>query len=128
MRLEKSEPEGDGWEESATGFSGFVHCLPPASTKRVTVTFPDGKVHRFEPRFPVNEHRTSPCQAGGIAGGFVGHVPVPPTRGSVLAASPGGRSGQRDGPSRTAAKAPRVPGRSGPPRRPRSIAATRRRQ
>ena len=49
VRLRKNRSIGLSWNET-TQFSGFVvtYCLDPIRAKIVTITFPDGKVYRFQ--------------------------------------------------------------------------------
>jgi RHS repeat-associated protein len=48
VRVEKSAPLGKFWEETAS--SGFfpTYCLRPTRPETVTITFPSGKVYRFD--------------------------------------------------------------------------------
>jgi RHS repeat-associated protein len=48
VRLEKDGPVGKGWEQTVAG--GFLprYCLQPTRAHVITVTFPDGKVYRFQ--------------------------------------------------------------------------------
>src|SRR5262249_20031728 len=49
VRLEKNRNLGKNWTEDATVSNGFsTFCLVPNSERFVTVTFPDGRVYKFQ--------------------------------------------------------------------------------
>jgi RHS repeat-associated protein len=60
-RLQKNHSIGLAWQETVTiNNSGFPqYCLQPTSGKTVTITFPDGKVYRFQAT------TSQPCQSFG---------------------------------------------------------------
>jgi YD repeat-containing protein len=48
IRLRKNQHLGRDWEHSSTGGNLPVYCIDSANPRLVTVTFPDGRVHRFQ--------------------------------------------------------------------------------
>jgi RHS repeat-associated protein len=47
VRLEKSQPLGNDWEQTTSGGIFPTYCLRPVKASTVTVTFPDGTVYDF---------------------------------------------------------------------------------
>ncbi|HWS88127.1 MAG TPA: RHS repeat-associated core domain-containing protein [Pyrinomonadaceae bacterium] len=84
VRVEKSGVLGEGWEQTRSG--GFIptYCLQPRRPNFVTVTFPDGKVHRFQTVTGPQCSALTPIQST-----TVGFAPLPGTRGSLIALAGG---------------------------------------
>jgi RHS repeat-associated protein len=89
LRLQKTHNMGLNWSETEQ-FSGFLpqYCLQPNNPANVTITFPDGRVFRFQ------ETTSQPCQlAGPITNPTVTFTELPGavgTNGATLAPADGG--------------------------------------
>jgi hypothetical protein len=48
IRLQKNRNLGLGWEQTSTGGGFATYCLNPRKPRFVTITFPDGRAHKFQ--------------------------------------------------------------------------------
>ncbi|HYG77635.1 MAG TPA: DUF6531 domain-containing protein, partial [Planctomycetota bacterium] len=81
VRLEKTGNLGRGWQQSGD-FSGFLqkYTLQATKSHKVTITFPDGKVYKFEGRPQMMQQSVAPVGPTNFI-----YVPIAPTVGSLTA-------------------------------------------
>jgi RHS repeat-associated protein len=80
IRVEKMGIPGDGWEQTRSG--GFLptYCLQLTKPRFVTITFPDGKVYKFQTVASPQCSALTPIQSA-----TMGFLPLPGTHGSLAA-------------------------------------------
>lgn len=79
IRLQKNRNLGLGWEQTSTGGGFATYCLDPRKARTVTITFPDGRAHKFQVTTVPD------CQFGApITGPAVLYDPLANTRGSLV--------------------------------------------
>ena len=81
IRIEKTGVTGIGWEETSTGGAFPTFSLHPLKARKVTVTFPDGRVFKFQATANPATQQFVPIQ-----GGTISYVQVPGTSGTAGAA------------------------------------------
>ena len=80
VRVEKSGVLGSDWEETRSGGILPSYCLQPTKPRFVTVTFPDGKVYKFQATTNPQCQRVQPVQFA-----TMGFTPATGTKGSLVA-------------------------------------------
>jgi RHS repeat-associated protein/uncharacterized repeat protein (TIGR01451 family) len=79
IRLEKSSELGRSWQASVTRGIIPQYCVQPARPNIITITFPDGRIYKFQAT------TARPCQAiAPIEFTRFGFTPMPGTRGSLV--------------------------------------------
>src|SRR4029077_3670041 len=80
IRVEKTDMLGRGWFETASSAFIPTYCLQPTRPHIVTVTFPGGKVYKFD------TSTARKCQqAAPVLGTQMTFVPMPGTHGKLEA-------------------------------------------
>jgi RHS repeat-associated protein len=80
VRLEKSSVLGKFWEETLEFLPGGIprYCLQPTRPKIVTITFPNGKVFKFQAK------ANPECQISAITSATISYVALPGTQGTLV--------------------------------------------
>jgi RHS repeat-associated protein len=83
VRLEKSVELGRYWREISSGGSFPNYCLQPGRANIVTITFPDGRVYKFQATTVKQCQSLAPITFARFA-----FTPMPGTRGSLVPQGP----------------------------------------
>jgi len=78
VRLQEDGPVGEKWQGVRSGGTFSNYCVFPTREHQVTITLPDGKVLRFQPKLTPECQLFSPPQVVTIS-----YVPLPGTLGSL---------------------------------------------
>jgi len=78
VRVEKTAVMGQNWEETSTGGNFPTYSLQPTKPKKVMVTFPDGKVYKFQAVSNPQTQQLVPIQSGTVS-----FVQIPGTTGTA---------------------------------------------
>ncbi len=81
VRIERSTYLSRGWYATR---QGFEYCVSPTQSHIVTVTFPDGKVCRFEARIRISNSADNCVATLAGADVFIDLVPLAGTNGSLV--------------------------------------------
>jgi len=78
VRVEKTAVLGQNWEETSTGGNFPTYSLQPTKPKKVMITFPDGKVYKFQAVSNPQTQQLVPIQSGTVS-----FVQMPGTTGTA---------------------------------------------
>ncbi len=95
VRVEKSQPLGDNWEQTVSGSFLPNYCLRPTKPSIVTVTLPDGTVYAFAMKPTPQCQQLAPVQFTNIS--FAQLPGDPATQGATLLALGGDNQAYFDG-------------------------------
>src|SRR6185295_4569430 len=84
LRLEKSIRLGDGWQMTATGGGFPTYCVQPARAHFVTITFPNGRLYKFQATASPDCQQLVPLEFTSVAYRQVASMPG--TEGASLVA------------------------------------------